>query len=190
MPILSQLEDAGTTCWYDHEFAFVENEVRCMFDTALRKVSEVGSYTCALESVEDVRKFMQIRFLGQFVRQELLSQSEAEPIFQEKEDKVSMLWMKWGSRNRRIRTSYVMSKSLGVKYPERCYEVHTTRVAWTADEINYGRKFWGRKDDGGESKERGRAREREEPSGKHEVVKRGDKEKRAASAAPVAGRKP
>ena len=49
-----------------------------MFDTALRKVSEVGSYTCALESVEDVRKFMQIRFLGEFVRHELLSQSEAD----------------------------------------------------------------------------------------------------------------
>jgi len=31
--------------------------------------------------------------------------------------------------------------------------------------------------------------ERGEPSGKHEVVKRGDKEKRAASAAPVAGRR-
>ena len=30
----------------------------------------------------------------------------------------------------------------------------------------------------------------EEPSGKHEVVKRGDKKKRAASAAPVAGMKP
>ena len=48
-----------------------------MFDTALRKVSEVGSYTCALESVEDVRRFMQIRFLGQFVRQDLISQVEA-----------------------------------------------------------------------------------------------------------------
>ena len=63
MPIVSELEGEGTTCWHDHEFAFVENEVRYMFDTALRKVSEVGSYTCALESVEDVRKFMQIRFL-------------------------------------------------------------------------------------------------------------------------------
>ena len=30
----------------------------------------------------------------------------------------------------------------------------------------------------------------EESSGKHEVVKRGDKEKRSASAAPVAGRRP
>ena len=28
-----------------------------MIDTALKKLSEVGSYTCALESVEDVRKF-------------------------------------------------------------------------------------------------------------------------------------
>ena len=63
MPIVSQLEDEGTTCWCDHEFAFVENEVRYMCDTALRKVSEVGSYTCALESVEDVRKVMEIRFL-------------------------------------------------------------------------------------------------------------------------------
>ena len=69
-------------CWYDHEFAFGSNEVRYMFDTVLKKLSEVGSYTCALESVEDVRKFLQIRFLGQFVRHELISQSEAEDIFQ------------------------------------------------------------------------------------------------------------
>ena len=43
---------------------------------------------------------------------------------------------------------------------------------------------------GKESRARRRAKEREEPSGKHEVVKRGDNEKRAASAAPVAWRKP
>ena len=43
MPIVSQLEDEGTKCWYDHDFAFVENEVRYMFDTALKKVSEVKS---------------------------------------------------------------------------------------------------------------------------------------------------
>ena len=85
MPIFAQLEDAGNTCWCDQEFAFGSNEVRYMFDTALRKVAEVGSYTCALESVEDVRKFMQIRFLVQFVRHELLSQSEAESILQENE---------------------------------------------------------------------------------------------------------
>ena len=89
-----------------------------------------------------------------------------------------------------MRTNYVMPKSLGVKYPERCYEVHTTRVAWTADEMNYGRRFWWRKDEGEKVPTRGRAMERGEPSGKHEVVKRGDKEKRAVSAAPVAGRKP
>ena len=63
-------------------------------------------------------------------------------------------------------------------------------MAWTADEINYGRKFWGRKDEGEVVPTRGRTKEREEPSGKHEVVKRVDKEKRAASAAPVAGRRP
>ena len=97
-----------------------------------------------------------------------------------------MLGMRWVSRNRRMRTSYVMPKSHGVRYPERCYEVQTTMVAWTADEINYGRKFWGRKDEVKAVPARGRAKEREEPSGKHEVVKRSDKEKRAASA----GRKP
>ena len=101
-----------------------------------------------------------------------------------------MLGMRWVSRNRRMRTSYVMPKSHGVKYPERCYEVHTTRVAWTADEINYWRKFWGQRDEGEGVPERGRAKEREESSGKHEVVKSVDKENRAASAAPVAGRKP
>ena len=76
------------------------------------------------------------------------------------------------------------------KTTERCFEVHTTSVAKTADEINYGRKFWGRKDEGEGVPARGLAKEREESSGKHEVVKRGDKEKRAASAAPVAWRKP
>ena len=101
-----------------------------------------------------------------------------------------MLGMKLVSRNRRARISYVMTRSLGVKYPERCYEVQSTRLAWTADEINYGRKFWGRKDEGGGAQESGRTKEMEESSGKHDVVKRGDKVKRAASAAPVAGRKP
>ena len=177
-------------CWYDHEFSVGSNEVRYMFDTALRKVAEVGSYTCALESVDDVKRFMQIRFLGQFVKHELISQSEAEEIFHGKEEKMTMLGMRWVSRNRRMRTSYVMPKSLGVRYPERCYEVQTTRVAWTAEEMSYGRKFWGRRDEGEGVPERGRAKEMEETSGKHEVVKSGDKEKRAASAAPVAVRKP
>ena len=49
MPIFAQLEEGGNVCWYDHEFAFGSNEVRYMFDTALKKVSEVWSYTCALE---------------------------------------------------------------------------------------------------------------------------------------------
>ena len=44
-----------------------------------------------MESVEDVRKFMQIRFLGQFVRHEMISKMEAEEIFQEQEEKLSML---------------------------------------------------------------------------------------------------
>ena len=39
--------------------------------------------------------------LRQFVRHELISQMEAEEIFQENEEKVSMLGMKWASRNRR-----------------------------------------------------------------------------------------
>ena len=91
-------------------------------------------------------------FLGHFVRHELISQSEAEEIFQEKEEKASMFGVKWVSKNRRMRTSYVMPKSHGVRYPERCYEVQTTRVAWTADEINYGRQFYGRKEEGDESR--------------------------------------
>ena len=101
-----------------------------------------------------------------------------------------MLGMKWVSRNRRMRTSYVMPKSHGVKYPKRCYEVHLTRVAWTADKLNYGRRFCGRTDEKEGVVERGRANDREEPSGKHEVVKMADKEKRAAAAAQVSGRKP
>ena len=101
-----------------------------------------------------------------------------------------MLGMKWVSGNRRMRTSYVMPKSCGVKYPERCYEVHTTRVAWTPDELNFGRKYWGRTDEREreEVAERWRAKERVEPSGKHEVVKRTDKVKRATSAATTLGK--
>ena len=54
-----------------------------------------------------------------------------------------------------------------------CYEVHTTRVAWTPDELSYGRKYWGRTDEREREEvvESGRAKERAEPSGKHEVVK-------------------
>ena len=191
MPLASQSK-VEAKCWYDHEMAFGQDEVRYMFDMALRKVSEVGTFTCALESVEDLRKFMQIRFFGKFVRHDLVSQAEADEIYFEQEEKVSALGMKWVSRNRRMRTIYVMPKSHGVKYRERCYEVHTTRVAWTADELNYGRGYWGRVDEPAkvESAERGRSKERVEASGKHEVVKRVDKEKRAASAAPVMGRKP
>ena len=61
-----------------------------------------------------------------------------------------------------------------------------------ADELNYGRRYWGRVDEPAKAEvaERGRANERVEPSGKHEVVKRVYKEKMAASAAPVMGRKP
>ena len=58
-----------------------------------------------------------------------------------------------------------------------------------ADELNYGRRFWGRSDEKEVVAELGRSKDREEPSGKHDVVKRADKEKRAASAAPVTGRK-
>ena len=45
MPILAQLEEMDV-CWYDHEFAFGGNEVRYMFDVALKKVSEVGRALC------------------------------------------------------------------------------------------------------------------------------------------------
>ena len=85
-----------------------------------------------------------------------------------------------------------MHKSHGVKFPERCYEVHTTRVEWTADELNYWRRYWGRVDEPAKAEvaERGRAKERVEPSGKHDVVKRVDKDKRAASAAQAIERKP
>ena len=110
MPIVARL-DEWTVCWHDLQFAFGAKEVSFMFDTALMKVSEVGSYTCALESVEDERRFMQIRFLGQFVRQDLISQVEAEDIFAAQAENVNMLGMKWVSRSR---TNYVMPKSLGV----------------------------------------------------------------------------
>ena len=53
MPMASQLE-TDVKCFYDLEMAFWQNEV-------------VGWSTCALESVEDVRRFMKIRFLGQFM---------------------------------------------------------------------------------------------------------------------------
>ena len=75
----SQLE-TDVKCFHDIELAFGPDYVRYMFDTVLRKVSEIWSYTCALESVDDVRRFMQISFLGQFVRHELLSQPDADEI--------------------------------------------------------------------------------------------------------------
>ena len=68
------------------------------------------------------------------MRHELISQMEAEEIFQEKEENVTMLGMKWVSRNRRMRTSYGMPKSFGVKYPERCYEVH--RPEWRGQQTS------------------------------------------------------
>ena len=43
MQILSKLEEGWNVCLYDHEFAFGSNEVRYMFYTALKKLSEVGS---------------------------------------------------------------------------------------------------------------------------------------------------
>ena len=63
------------------------------------------------------------------MRHELLSQQEADEIYFEQEEKVSVIGMKWVARNRRMRTSYVMHKSCGVKYTKRCYDEHTTRVA-------------------------------------------------------------
>ena len=96
--------------------------------------------------MDEVKRFMQIRLLGPFVKYELISQSEAEEISHEKEEKVTMLGMRWVSRNRRTRMSFMMPRSLGVKYPERYYDAQSTRVAWTAEEMGYGRTFWGRKD--------------------------------------------
>ena len=81
------------------------------------------------------------------MRHELLSQQEADEIYFDQEEKVSVLGMTFVARNRRMPTRYVMPKSCGVKCPGRCYEVHTTRVAWTPDELNYGRKCWGRTDE-------------------------------------------
>ena len=40
-----------------------------------------------------------------------------------------------------------MPKSHGLKYPERCYDVHTTRLAWTPDKLNYGPECCGRGDE-------------------------------------------
>ena len=70
--------------------------------------------------------------------------------------------------------------------------MYTTRGAWTPDELNYGRRYWGRTDkvEREEVVEMWRANERAEPSGKHAVVKRSDKGKRATSAAPKTGTKP
>ena len=79
-----------------------------------------------------------------------------------------------------------------MKYTERCYEVHTTRVTWTPDELSYGRKYWRCTDEREREQvvESGRTKERAEPSSKHEVAKRAEKEKRGASAATATGRKP
>ena len=44
------------------------------------------------------------------MKHDLLSQSEAEEIFHEKVEKVSMLGMRWASKNRRAMVSFVMPK--------------------------------------------------------------------------------
>ena len=69
-----------------------------------------------------------------------------------------------------------MPKSCGVKYPERCYEVHTTRVAWMLDELNDGGKYWWRTDEREQEDvvKMGRSKERAEPSGKREVGRCGN----------------
>ena len=41
MPMASQLE-VEAKCWYYHEMTFGQNEVRYMFDMALKKVSELA----------------------------------------------------------------------------------------------------------------------------------------------------
>ena len=58
------------------------------------------------------------------MRYELLSQQEADDIYFEQDKNMSVLGMKWVASSRKMWTSYVMPKSCGVKYPERCYEVH------------------------------------------------------------------
>ena len=60
---------------------FGKKEVSIMFDRAIMKIAEVGSCTSALESLEDIRKFLQIRFLGQFVKHHVFSQEEAERMY-------------------------------------------------------------------------------------------------------------
>ena len=93
MPVAAQLE-VDVKCYHDYEMAFLADEVDYMFDTALRNISELGSYTCALECVKDVQRFMQIRFLGPFVTHELISKQEADEIFHDQEEKVMVLSMK------------------------------------------------------------------------------------------------
>ena len=66
--------------------------------------------------------------------------------------------------------------------------MHLTRVAWTADELNYGRKFWVRSDEMEGVAELGRAKEEKELSGKHEVVKMADKEKESCLSSPSDGK--
>ena len=67
--------------------------------------------------------------------------------------------------------AYELCDAVWVKYPERCYEVHTTRVAWMLDELNYGGKYWWRTDEREQEDvvKRGRSKERAEPTGKHGV---------------------
>ena len=84
-----------------------------------------------------------------------------------------------------------MPKSVWVKYTANYYEVGNTRISWSADELNYWRKYWGHKyiapamvDVEG----RGRAREPLDVGQKPEVPKRNEKEKMAESAAPAVRR--
>ena len=61
MPMFVEIE-GDIVCWHDLEFASGAAEVAIMFDGAVKKMADGGSYTCAFESLQDILKVMQIRF--------------------------------------------------------------------------------------------------------------------------------
>ena len=63
MPMFVELK-GDIVCWYDLEYTFGEAEVAIVLDRAVKNIADVGSYTCALESLEEIWRFMQIRFFG------------------------------------------------------------------------------------------------------------------------------
>ena len=111
----------------------------------------------------------------------MISQEEAEEIYYDQEKTIKVHGMRWVRHMRREQKYFEMPKSVVVKYSTNYYEVGSTRIPPSAEELNYGRRYWGHKDIApvGDVEGRRRARGRMDAGPKPEVPRMNEKEKRA-----------